>query len=281
MAGLVLEGGTFRGMFSAGVMDAMLDYDINFDYIIGVSAGIANGASYISRQKGRNMEIMRKYRNDSRYLSKRNFIRCGSMFGLDFVYDEIPNKLVPFDHDTYQKFKGKIKIVVTDAKTGEAVYMDGKKLDKKCTLLRATCALPFYFPAITIDGRQYFDGGIADSIPIEKSVLDGNKKNVVILTQPENFVKGQSKSAKLGAKMYKRKFAGMSKAMLERPEKYNKTLDYIKEIEQNTPEDIVVIRPDYAMSSFESDVEKLYEVYMHGFEVAHRNIEKILKLVGE
>ena len=132
MPSLILEGGTLRPIFSAGVMDALLDNNITFPYCIGVSAGITNGVSYISKQKGRNLEVVTKYRNDNRYLSYRNFLRCKSIFGLDFVFDEIPNNLIPFDMDTYRKYPGKVLVGVTNAHTGKTEYLNGKDLDDKC-----------------------------------------------------------------------------------------------------------------------------------------------------
>ncbi len=278
-AGLVLEGGSFRGIFSAGVMDALLDYEIYFKYVIGVSAGISNGVSYISRQKERNIEIMRQFRNDKRYFSKRNFLKCRSIFGLDFVFDEVPNKLLPFDYDTFYRFDGKVKVGVTDAITGETEYKDGKKMDKKCTVLRATCAIPFYFPAITVDGKKYFDGGISDSIPIKKSIEDGNRKNLVVLTQPKSFVKEQSKSAKFGASLYKNKYPGISKALLNRPKMYNDTLKFIEEMEEERPDNILVLRPLYKLNSFEDSLVQLEKNYRHGYEIAEKNIEKIRKII--
>ena len=177
MPSLILEGGTFRPIFSAGVMDALLDNNIIFPYCIGVSAGITNGISYISKQKGRNLEVLTKYRNDKRYLGYGNFLKCKSLFGLDFVFDEIPNKLVPFDMDTYKKYTGKVLIGVTNAKTGKTEYLDGKDLDDKATFLRATCALPIFFPVIKINNNEYYDGGLCDPIPIKKAIADGNEKH--------------------------------------------------------------------------------------------------------
>ena len=166
MPGLILEGGTFRPIFSCGVMDALLHHDVMFDYVIGVSAGITNGFSYLSRQSERNLELMRRYRNDKRYLSPGNYLKCGSMFGLDFVFDEIPNRLLPFDWDAFNAYEGRIRVGVTNVETGEAEYLDGRELDEKCTMLRATCAIPFYFPPIKIGDKTYYDGGLSDSIPI-------------------------------------------------------------------------------------------------------------------
>lgn len=278
MAGLVLEGGCFRGIFSAGVMDALLDHDVTFDYVIGVSAGISNGVSYISKQKERNMEVMRKYRNDKRYMSKRNFLKYKSLFDMDFVFDEIPNKLIPFDWDSYMQFDGTVKIGITDAITGKIEYQDGKILDKECTLFRATCALPILFPPITIKGTQYYDGGLSDSIPIKQSLLDGNEKNLVILTQPQGFVKKQSKLIELSSIFYKNKFPGMTKMLLKRPQVYNDTLRYLNSMLKEQPENIVVIQPEYPIASFESDVTALEQMYYHGYEIGVKNMEKIKKL---
>ncbi|MNI72605.1 hypothetical protein D3C73_1285580 [compost metagenome] len=138
MPSLILEGGTLRPIFSAGVMDALLDHDVMFPYCIGVSAGISNGVSYISRQKRRNLEIVEKYRHDNRYIGYRNFFRCRSLFGLDFVFGEIPKKLIPFDVNTYQSYDGKVLVGVTNAHTGQPEYMDGLNMDEKWSMLRAT-----------------------------------------------------------------------------------------------------------------------------------------------
>lgn len=279
MAGLVLEGGSLRGIFSAGVMDALLDNKIHFDYVIGVSAGITNGVSYLSGQSKRNLNIIKKYRNDNRYLSKRNFFRCRSLFGLNFIFDEIPNKLEPFDWDAFMNYNGKIKIGMTDAVTGKIVYKDGKKMNKRCNMLRATCAIPLCFPAITVDDRKYFDGGLSDSIPIRQSIADGNKQNLVVLTQPKGYLKTQGKSTKLVELLYKKKFPNIVSVVKNRPEMYNKTIEYIDKLQNDNADDIVILRPDYPLSSFESDITILEKTYRHGYEVAVANLERIQTLV--
>ncbi len=278
MPGLVLEGGSLRAIFSAGAMDALLDHQIYFNYVIGVSGGITNGGSYISKQKGRNLEVLQKYRSDKRYISKRNMIRYGAIFGIDFLFDEIPNKLIPMDWEAYYNFPGTIKIGITDAQTGKALYKDGKQMDKKCTLLRATCAIPFLLPPVNIDGRLAFDGGLSDSIPIKQSIADGNQKNLVILTQPENFKKQSSKIIKLASIAYKKKYPNIVKSLEERPKMYNDTIDYIKQLEAGSPEQIVVLRPKYKLSSFESNIKNIEKAYQHGYEVALEQMEAIRKL---
>ena len=158
MGALILEGGTFRPIFSSGVMDALLDYDIHFPYVIGVSAGITDGFSYVSRQKKRNLDILMNHRHDKRYVGMRNYLSDRSLFGLKFAYETIPNEIYPFDWKTFLESPTTIKVGVTNVHTGKCEYLDGKQLDKQCTMLKATCAIPFAFPVITLDGKQYYDG---------------------------------------------------------------------------------------------------------------------------
>ena len=212
--GIVFEGGAFRTIFSCGVMDAMLENKIMPDYMIGVSAGAAYGVSMASGQIGRNLKILIDYRNDKRYLGYRNFLKCKSLFGLDFVFDEIPNKLVPFDMDTYKKYPGKVLVGVTNAKTGETEYLDGKELDDKATLLRATCAIPIFFPVIKINNNEYYDGGLCDPIPVRKAIEDGNKKHLIILTQPTGYRKELSKKNVFVSKMLSNKYPNLKDAFL-------------------------------------------------------------------
>ena len=243
MPSLVLEGGTLRPIFTAGVLDALLDNDIMFPYCIGVSAGITNGVSYISKQKGRNLEILNKYRNDKRYLSYRNFFKCKSIFGLDFTFDEIPNKLVPFDMDTYQKYSGKILVGVTNAQTGKTEYIDGKKLDDKATILRATCAIPLFFPVIKINGNEYYDGGLCDPIPIKKAISDGNEKHLIILTQPKGYKKELSSKNILVSKLLSKKYPNLKDSFLTRHNNYNETLEFCDNLEKQGK--AIIIRPEY------------------------------------
>lgn len=276
MPSLILEGGTFRPIFSAGVMDALLDNNIIFPYCIGVSAGITNGISYISQQKGRNLEVLTKYRNDKRYLGYRNFLKCKSIFGLDFLFDEIPNKLVPFDMDTYKKYTGKILIGVTNAKTGKTEYFDGKDLDDKATFLRATCALPIFFPAIKINNNEYYDGGLCDPIPIKKAIADGNEKHLIILTQPKGYKKNLSRKNIIVSKLLNRKYPNLKNAFLHRHESYNETIKFCEELEKQGK--AIILRPEYKLESFEKDVNKLKDGYNHGYELATKHLTEIKSL---
>lgn len=278
MPSLILEGGTFRPIFSAGVMDALLDNNIIFPYCIGVSAGITNGVSYISKQKGRNLEILRKYRNDKRYFGYRNFLKCKSLFGLDFTFDEIPNKLVPFDMDTYKKYPGKILVGVTNAKTGKIEYLDGKSLDNKATMLRATCAIPLFFPVIKINGEEYYDGGICDPIPIRKAIFDGNEKHLIILTRPKNYKKEFSKKNIFASKILCNKYPNLKELFLNRHISYNETVKFCEELERQGK--AIILRPDEdkPIESFEKDIYKLQAGYDHGYKLATEKINEIKNL---
>lgn len=279
MASLILEGGTFRPIFSAGVMDALLDNNIIFPYCIGVSAGITNGVSYISKQKGRNLQVLEKYRNDKRYLSLKNFFSCKSIFGLDFIFNEVPNNLLPFDMKTYQNYSGKVLVGVTNAKTGKIEYIDGKtELDDNCTILRATCALPYFFPVIKYKGNEYYDGGICDPIPIKKAIADGNDKHLIILTRPASYRKKLTKQNIFAAKTIGIKYPNLKEPLLTRHIYYNETVRFCEDLERNGK--AVIIRPteEGALESFEKDITKLKAGYDLGYKMAIENLDRIKAL---
>lgn len=277
MTGIILEGGTFRPIFSCGVMDALLSENIVLPYCIGVSAGIANGISYISKQPQRNLEIMQKYRNDKRYMSRQNLKESKSIFGLDFVFGEIPQKLVPFDRDTFFSYNGTCLVGVTNAETGEAEYKNAMDMDEDYTMIRATCALPMFFPAIELDGQKYYDGGIADPIPVKKALEDGCDKVLIVLTQPRGFVKRYGKYDKMGARMLGRKYPEMKKMIQSRPERYNETVQYCESLAKEGK--AMIIRPNHLLNSFESDIRKIEMAYWHGYRMTKERMKKIKKFL--
>lgn len=279
MTGIVFEGGTFRPLFSCGVMDALLSENILLPYCIGISAGIANGVSYISRQPQRNLEIIQKYRNDKRYISRSNFRKCKSLFGLDFVFDEIPNKLVPFDWKTFRAYEGTCLVGVTNAKTGEAEYKNALEMDDKLMMLRATCALPMFFPAIEFDGGKYYDGGLADPIPVRKALEDGCDKLIIVLTQPRGYEKKLGKYDKMGARMLGRKYPAMRELILSRPERYNEEVQYCNELVKQGK--ALIFRPNQRINSFESDVRKLEMAYWHGYRMTRERMNAVKKFIAD
>lgn len=273
MGSLILEGGTFRPIFSAGVMDALLEEDVMFPYCIGVSAGITDGFSYLSRQKGRNLDVLLKFRHDKRYLGKRNFLKCKSLFGLEFVFDTIPNELSPFDWKTFYEYDGKVLVGVTNAITGKAEYLDGKELDKKCTMLRATCAIPLVFPEIKINGVPYYDGGLCDPIPIRKAIADGNERHLIVLTRPKGYKKELGRSNKVASRALKKKYPKLEKVLLERHIAYNETVQFCEQLEREGK--ALIIRPDRPLDSMEKDLNVIQSSYDLGYKMAKEQMEMI------
>lgn len=279
MTGLVLEGGTFRGIFSAGVMDAFIEEGIEFPYIVGVSAGISNGASYVSGQFGRNIDILEKYRNDKRYIGMGNYRKCRSMFGLDFVFGEIPQRLVPFDMDTYKSYGGTCLVGVTNAETGRAEFRNALDDDENFMSLRATCAIPGYFPAIEIDGKPYYDGGLASPICVKQALKDGCSKAVIILTQPEGYVKKCGKGNVAMSQVIKRKYPKMEMLLLTRHKLYNKQLEFCRELERRGK--ALIFRPSHKLNSFEKDEKVLRENWQEGYEAGKARADEVRKFMEE
>lgn len=277
MTGLVLEGGTFRPIFSCGVMDALLSENLLLPYCIGVSAGIADGVSYISKQPQRNLEIMQKYRNDKRYMGRHHLRKEKSLFGLDFVFGEIPDVLIPFDKETFFKYEGTCLVGVTNAETGEAEYKNAMDMDDKFTMLRATCALPIFFPAIELDGKKYYDGGVASPIPVRKALEDGCDKVIIVLTQPRGYIKRCGKYDRAGARILARKYPKMKKLILSRAERYNENVQYCEELVKEGR--AMIIRPNHLLNSFENDVRKLEMAYWHGYRMTKEKMKKIQSFI--
>lgn len=279
MVGLVLEGGTFRPIYSAGIMDAFLKAGIYLPYCVGVSAGITDGVSYISRQPERNLEILRRFRHDKRYIGFRNFIGSKSLFGLDFAYDELPNQLVPFDWDTYRRYEGKVLVGVTNALTGEGEFFDGQNLDASCTMLRATCAIPLLFPPITINGTPYYDGGLVNPIPFQKALDDGCDKLIIILTRPDDYRKTLSAGTKLAARRMKKRFPSLEKILLTRHESYNAAVESCRRLEKEGR--ALIFRPEYPLDSMEKDVRQIEKNYRMGFSLAERRMAEVQAFLQE
>lgn len=277
MASLILEGGTFRTVFTVGVLDALLDYDILFPYVIGVSAGISYGASYVSKQRGRNLEIIEKYRNDPRYEGFLNLKNDRSLFGIEFVYDTIPNQLIPFDYQTYRNFKGTMLVTLTNASTGKAEYFDGLKVTTKNELFIATCSLPLVFPGMKMDDQLYYDGGIADSIPIAKAMKDGNQKHLIVLTQPNGYQKTLDAKTKAAILHVKHRYPNLASAMYNRHNRYNKQLEVCHLLEKKGQ--AVILQPTHPLRSGEKDLNVLRKTYQEGYNQAIAQIDKIKALL--
>ena len=273
--GLVLEGGAMRGLFSAGVMDVLMEHQIAFDGAIGVSAGAAFGCNYKSRQPGRVIRYNIEYARDPRYCSLRSLFKTGDLFGADFCYHELPNKLDPFDTEAFQQNPMEFYVVCTDVLTGEAVYQKCGIADDECfEWLRASASMPLVSRTVEIGGRRMLDGGIADSIPLRYFEQIGYNKILVILTQPEGYRKKKNKALPL-IRLSFRQYPKMVEALEKRHKKYNDTLAYVKKREREGA--VLVLRPQDSLSigRVEHNPERMRQVYDCGRKVALQSLEQI------
>ncbi|NLL63934.1 MAG: patatin family protein [Ruminococcaceae bacterium] len=281
MQGLVLEGGSMRSIFSSGVMDALLDEGIDFPYVIGVSAGITHGVSYVSKQRGRNYDVVVGYREDSRYFGVKNLLSDHSLFGIKFVFEDMPNEFVPFDWNAYRSNPAKVLVGVTNANTGKPEYLSGEKLESSSAILKASCAQPVMFPVQIIDGTPYFDGGITDSIPAKKALEDGCNKLLIVMTRAKGYKKESSLKMEFVANAIKNKYPEMVFPLLNRHLMYNEQVEYCEQLEHEGK--AVLLRPaaDKMIRSLEGDSKELARFYNHGYDVAMANIDKIKGLFEE
>lgn len=274
--GLVLEGGALRAIFSSGVCDALLDGNLMTDYVIGVSAGIAYGVSYISRQPRRNLEVVTTYAHDRRYMGMKNLADKNnrSYFGLEFTYNTIPNELIPFDYDTFQAYPGQVEAVVTNLNTGRADYLPVPRRDKQALVIQASCAMPLLFPVYELEGQPYLDGGIADGIPWRRALDQGCDRVVVVLTRPRNYVRKPDRLMHLMRKKYKQ-YPNFLAAMEHRAEDYNQSRAELFELERQGK--LLVIAPESTLgvSRTERDPEKLRLLWGAGYQIASSRIEEL------
>ena len=279
-AGLVVEGGGMRGVYTAGVLDYFMEKNLYFDDCYGVSAGACHISSYVSKQIGRSIKVTLDYINDKRYCSVNSLIKTGDMFGVEMLYDIIPNKLELYDYETFNKFKGNFYSVVTNCKTGKAEYIKIKDMKKDIIAVRASSSLPLLSRIVEINGKEYLDGGITDSIPIKKSIKDGHKKNVVILTRDKTYRKSKPKFLSFFKLKYK-KYPNLVKAIENRYKMYNETLDFIEE--EKAKNKVFIIQPKLPVkiSRIEKDKDKLKALYNQGYEDAKEIYEDLMKFLEE
>ena len=279
-AGLVVEGGGMRGVYSSGVLDFFIEKDLFFENNYGVSAGACHLCSYLAKQYKRAFRVNVDYLNDKRYCSVHSLLKTGNLFGAEMLYDIIPNELDLFDYDTYNKNKSNFYVVITDIKTGKPEYVKIGDLKKDIIYVRASSSLPLLAQNVKINDKEYLDGGISDSIPIKKSIADGNKKNVVILTRDSTYRKGKNSLMPIIKLKYK-KYPNFVKSMADRYIVYNEILDFIKELEDNG--DVFVIRPKKPVNigRTEKNREKLEALYNDGYNDAKDCYEELLKYLGK
>ncbi len=267
--GLVLEGGGMRGVFTSGVLDAFMKHDVYFHYTVAVSAGACNGMSYISRQPRRarlsNIDMLAKYD----YISLKHLVRQGCIFDPVLLYDRLPNELIPFDWTTYFKYSENFEMVTTNCLTGQAEYLsDHEDKQRSLDIVRASSSLPYVSKVVDVDGIPMLDGGIVDSIPVERAMLLGHDMNVVVLTRNKGY-RSDEKDRKIPPFVYKN-YPRLRVALSHRVKAYNAQLQLVDDLEAAGK--IVCIRPERPLEvgRMEKDVQKLERLYEEGFTLGER-----------
>ncbi|WP_335980279.1 patatin-like phospholipase family protein [Fusobacterium polymorphum] len=277
--GLVLEGGGMRALFTAGVLDALLDVkELDVDGIVGVSAGALFGANYVSRQKERAIRYNKKYARDKRYMGLHSWITTGNAVNKEFAFYEIPFKLDVFDQEKFKQSKIDFYVVMTNVENGQAEYVLIKDVFEQMEYLRATSALPFASKIIEINGKKYLDGGISDSIPIDYCRNLGYDKIIVVLTRPENI----HKEDKLNFlyKLVYRKYPNLVERLINMGKDYEVVLKKIKDLENENK--IFVIRPPEVLKigRLEKNEEKIQNVYDIGLNTGKKEIDNLLNYLN-
>ena len=278
--GLVMEGGAMRGMFTAGVLDVLMENGIEFPAAVGVSAGACFGCNLKSRQIGRVIRYNKRFCRDKRYCSVQSLLKTGDLYGAEFCYHTIPEELDPFDNDAYNENPMAFYVVCTDVLTGKPVYKRLDKVDGECFLwMRASASMPMVSKPVTVGGYSLLDGGMSDAIPLRFMQEQGYLRNIVILTQPRSYIKKPANPALIRAGLAK--YPAMVKVMQNRHSLYRYQRDYVFASEKSGM--TLVLCPDTALgvSHTERDPEKLQAVYDEGRRIALRELGKIKEFMSE
>jgi len=281
--GLVMEGGALRTIFSCGVCDAFLDAALPMpDYFVGVSGGIAYGASYLSRQNRRNLKLLTTYANDRRYMGWSNMAnpRNKSYFGLKFAYETIPNELLPFDYDTFEAFPGTVEAVLTNLNTGEAEYWAVPRQDRTNIVTRASCSIPLMFPIVELEGQPYLDGGCADPIPWQRAFDAGCDRVVVLLTRERTYRKEPDKSLKVIEQTFK-KYPAFVETMRRRADDYNASREALFALEAEGRVTVIAPEDTLGCSRTERDAEVLRGLWQQGYFIGRQAAESVRSLWTE
>jgi len=277
---LVLEGGGLRGAFTSGVLEFFLENDIQFERVVGVSAGACTGATFVAQQKGRNWNVNVKAPNDSRFMGMKHLLLKGSYFNMPFIFDEIPERIYPYDEAAFYRSNTAFDAVITSAETGERVVFSKNEISHfgLNRVLQASSSIPVISQPVNIGGRLYFDGGISDSIPA-KYALERHRKAVVVLTRPRGYRKNESGNAFLYKKVFRKNPAFM-KAILSRNAEYNKALDFCFQMEKEGRLYIIAPSPGYSVGRTERSFKKRADFYNHGYRLIRDDQENLFRFLN-
>lgn len=266
-SGLILEGGGMRGIFTCGVLDALMDRGVRFPYTVGVSAGACNGLSYMSRQRGRakysNIDLLEKYR----YIGFKHLILKGNIMDFDLLFNKFPNEIIPYDYAAYAESDERFEMVTTSCRTGQACYYDEKRDPKRIIdIVKASSSLPFVSPISYVDGEPMLDGGIADSIPLLRARAEGFDNNLVVLTRNRGYRK--SAGNVFVPPLFYCRYPRLREAIKRRNALYNEQISYVEEQEETGL--LTVIRPEHPIEvdRMERDTRKLLRLYDEGYALA-------------
>ncbi len=275
-AGLVLEGGGMKGIYTSGVLDFFMDKGIDFTACYGVSAGACSMCSFASKQRGRAYHVNVDYLNDKDYCGVYSLLKTGDLFGVQMCYHRIPDELYPYDYETFNNYQGVLYSVVTNIETGEAEYIPIEDMKEDIDAIRASASLPLVSRNVEFRGKYYLDGGISDAIPIRRSIEDGHEKNVVILTKETGYRRKPSSMLSLMKLKYK-KYPKVYELMKNRHIAYNATLDYLEE--QERAGRAYVIRPETKsdVGRIEKDERKLKALYEQGLTDGEKHYKKLME----
>lgn len=279
--GLLLEGGAMRGLYTAGVLDVMMQHDIAVDEIVGVSAGALFGMNYKSKQMGRVLRYNKKYAGNKNYMGAYSLLTTGDIMNKDFCFNKLVHELDPVDFDTYRTSKENFYAVVTNIETGKAEYIkiDDFRNPNQLEALRASGSMPFVSRPVLIRGNKYLDGGIADSIPIDKMMSLGCDKVIVVLTRPRDYRKHPSNT--VFPKLFYHQYPHLVEAINHRYAMYNLQLSQIEALEEKGK--IFVFRPSrlVAIKRTEKDPEKIQEMYDLGQSDAVQSLAALTEYMNK
>lgn len=278
--GLVLEGGGLRAIYTSGVLDAFMENDIEFPYVIGVSAGSCNGVSFLGKNLHRMRDISIDYSGDERYMSLKSMVKNGEYLNSKWIFGELSYNLFPLNYDNYEHSNAVMCCVATNCKTGKPEYFYPKDFRNGCEELRASCALPIATKPVQIGKDLYYDGGLTDSIPLKRALDDGCEKCVVILTQDKNYVKKPMHHERIVRRALK-KYPLMAQEVLNRHNMYNNQRKFV--FEQQALGKAFVIVPEKPLNAptLEKDPEKLREIYNIGYKQGLENIDSVKEFMNK
>ena len=257
---LILEGGGFRGVYTAGVLDYLMDQNIQFSDVYGISAGACNALNYLSQNRGRYIKVAKEYCNDPRYMGIKQLVKTGSIFNWQFSFYEIGEKYVLFDYDTFYASPMHLWVGATDCESGDCHWFSNQNGDDMLRSSIASSSMPLLSVIQQIGGRKYLDGGVADSIPVQKALEDGHAKQLIVLTQNDGYIKKPNKMMPMIRRKYKA-YPKLCQSMEHRHEKYNQSVCLAKELEQKGQAVILCPSKPMVLKRIEHDVDKLQAAY--------------------